>query len=74
MTRSSTNPTVPAPTREEMEFYVRKGKQLQSEAVHAMIKSGFNLFKTMLSGFIRKQNKLGRKTGTPISGLNVHGN
>jgi hypothetical protein len=74
MNKPSNNPTVPAPTREEMEFYVRKGRQLQSEAVHAMVKTGFSNVKTAFSAFIVKPKQSGNKTVASISGHHVHGN
>lgn len=74
MNKPSINLTAPAPTREELEFYVRKGRQLQSEAVHAMVKSGFDNLRTALSAFIMKPKQPGGKTDTPISGHHVHGN
>ncbi|MGB5215014.1 MAG: hypothetical protein WBN88_15375 [Anderseniella sp.] len=74
MNKSSMNPTVVAPTREEMEFYIRKGKQLQSEAVHTMLKSGFHVVIKSFSAFNMKRKQLGGKTVAPISGHHVHGN
>lgn len=74
MIKSSTNPTVPAPTREEMEFYIRKGKQLQSEAVHAMLKSGLALVLKPLFAFGTYRKQFDRKTVSPISGHHLHGN
>ncbi len=74
MIKSSTNPTVQAPTREEMDFYIRKGKQLQSEAVHAMLKSGFALVKRPISAFSLYRKQFDGKPVSPISGHHLHGN
>lgn len=74
MNKSSINPTAPAPTREEIEFFIRKGKQLQSEAVHAMMKSGFSIVIKAFSALNMNRKTLAEKTITPISGHHVHGN
>jgi len=74
MNKPSNTSLAPMPTREEIEFYVRKGRQLQSEATHAMAKSAFNYVKAAFSAFIMKPRQPGSKPDTPISGHHVHGN
>ena len=74
MNKPSMTPTVPAPTREEMEFYIRKGKQLQSEAVHAMLKSAFHVVVKSFSAIGVNRKQSGGKTTTLISGHHAHGN
>lgn len=74
MNKSSNNSLAPMPTREEMEFYIRKGRQLQSEATHAMAKSAFNYVKTAFSVFSIKAKQTKGKPVTSISGHHVHGN
>ncbi len=65
--------TVPMPSPEEIKSYIRKGKQLQSEAVHRMLKSAFTAVLKRFSGLSRSHAKNKADTATPISGHHAHG-
>lgn len=73
MNKSQINSIAPTPSPEEIEFYIRKGKQLQSEAVHAMLKSSFRVVIKAFSAFSADREQPGEKAAAPLSGHHMHG-
>jgi len=74
MNKTSDLSTLPTPTPEEMAFFIREGKRLQSVAVHNMLRSSYRTVMKAFSTFGSQQEKQGGKSASPLSGYHLHGN
>ncbi len=66
--------TLPTPTPEEIAFYIREGKRLQSVAVHGMLRSTYRIVMKTFSAFGSDRDQHSGKSASPLSGYHVHGN
>ncbi|NNJ76156.1 MAG: hypothetical protein HKP56_13475 [Anderseniella sp.] len=74
MKQIETDYKLTTPSREEIEFYVREGKRLQSEVFTNMLKSTYHIVMKIFYPAATKQKKAREKTVTPLSGHHAHSN
>jgi len=74
MNKTADFSTLPTPTHEEIAFYIREGKRLQSVAVHNMLKTSYRTVVKAFSMLGSEQQKPGGEPANPLSGYHLHGN
>jgi len=74
MNKTADLSTLPTPTPEEIAFYIREGKRLQSVAVHSMLSSAYRTVVKAFSAFGSEQEKRREKSASPLTGYHLHGN
>lgn len=74
MKQVETDYKLTTPTREEIEFYIREGKRLQSEVFRNTSKSVYRSVIKMFLSITTKQDRPSEKPAAPLSGHHAHGN